>query len=491
MSNPFRHLLPVAIALTLVLAGSARADTLAVVTSPSGQAATDSLNWSQLGGDGTVLGTSFTGKTALGSSVMVGLAGANSIISVVCLASPCSWTGMGLNAGHSLLWTSDALNGGNGPVTLTLAKPVAGLGAFLQADLPAAFTAKIQVFNGATSLGSFTVASSTGVATYIGVLDKTGANITSAVFSLTSCATICTDFALDSVAITAPVAVATAATLAASVNPSVFGQAVVFTATVSPNTATGTVTFKDGAVGLGTSTLVSGKASLTSTSLAPGSHSITATYSGSTAFLSSTSAALPHTVNKASTKASVVSSHNPSVFGQSVTFAVTVSAVAPGSGTPTGTVTLKNGTAALGTVTLSGGKATFSTSALTPGTHLITVSYNGNVDFSSSTSAALGQTVNKASTKTTVVSSHNPSVFGQSVTFTATLAAVAPGSGTPTGTVTFKNGATVLGTGTLSGGKATFSTSTLTRGAHSITAGYSGSVSDLGSTSAVLTQTVN
>jgi hypothetical protein len=187
----------------------------------------------------------------------------------------------------------------------------------------------------------------------------------------------------------------------------------------------------------------------------------------------------------------VVSSHNPSVFGQSVTFAVTVSAVAPGSGTPTGTVTLKNGTAALGTVTLSGGKATFSTSALTPGTHLITVSYNGNVDFSSSTSAALGQTVNKASTKTTVVSSHNPSVFGQSVTFTATLAAVAPGSGTPTGTVTFKNGATVLGTGTLSGGKATFSTSTLTRGAHSITAGYSGSVSDLGSTSAVLTQTVN
>jgi hypothetical protein len=50
----------------------------------------------------------------------------------------------------------------------------------------------------------------------------------------------------------------------------------------------------------------------------------------------------------------------------------------------------------------------------------------------------------------------------QSVTFTATAAAVAPGSGTPTGTVTFKNGTTVLGTGTLSGGKATFATSVLT-----------------------------
>ena len=104
--------------------------------------------------------------------------------------------------------------------------------------------------------------------------------------------------------------------------------------------------------------------------------------------------------------------------------------------------------------------------------------------------ARLPHTVNKAATKTTVASSHNPSVFGQSVTFTTTVAAVAPGSGTPTGTVTFKNGTTVLG-GTLSAGKATFSTSTLTRGAHSITALYSGSVNDLGSTSAALTQTVN
>ena len=77
------------------------------------------------------------------------------------------------------------------------------------------------------------------------------------------------------------------------------------------------------------------------------------------------------------------------------------------------------------------------------------------------------------------------------MTFAVTVSAVAPGSGTPTGTVTLKNGTAALGTVTLSGGKATFSTSTLTRGAHSITAGYSGSVSDLGSTSAVLTQAVN
>ena len=53
----------------------------------------------------------------------------------------------------------------------------------------------------------------------------------------------------------------------------------------------------------------------------------------------------------------------------------------------------------------------------------------------------------------------NPSVVGQSVTFTATVTAAAPGSGIPAGTVTFKDGASTIGTGTLSGGVATFSTS--------------------------------
>jgi hypothetical protein len=207
MLNPARyHLLLVVIALTLTLAGTAWADTLTLVTSPSSQGANDSLNWSQQGADGKVLAASFTGKTALGSTVTVGLAGANSVVSVVCAATPCSWTGTGFTAGHSLLWTSDALNGGNGPVTLTFAKGVSGLGAVVQADLPGAFTAKIQVFNGATSLGSFTVASSTGAATYIGVLDQTGPNITKAVFSLTTCATTCTDLAIDTVAIKAVVA---------------------------------------------------------------------------------------------------------------------------------------------------------------------------------------------------------------------------------------------------------------------------------------------
>ena len=77
------------------------------------------------------------------------------------------------------------------------------------------------------------------------------------------------------------------------------------------------------------------------------------------------------------------------------------------------------------------------------------------------------------------------------MTFTASVAAVAPASGTPTGTVTFQDGETTLGTGTLSAGQATFVTSGLSVAAHAITAVYGGNTSFNTSTSSTLTQTVN
>jgi len=72
------------------------------------------------------------------------------------------------------------------------------------------------------------------------------------------------------------------------------------------------------------------------------------------------------------------------------------------------------------------------------------------------------------------------------VTFTASVAPSAA-----TGTVQFFDGSASLGTATLSGGVASVSTATLTAGSHSITAKYSGDANFAGSTSAVLTQTVN
>src|SRR5439155_755470 len=150
------------------------------------------------------------------------------------------------------------------------------------------------------------------------------------------------------------------------------------------------------------------------------------------------SSGVTQTVNQADTTTSVSSSANPSVFGQSVIFTVTVSAKSPGTGTPTGTVTFKEDGTTLYTETLAGGAATFTTSSLSLGSHSITASYGGDGNFVTSTSSALTQTVNKPNTTTSVSSSANPSVFGQSVDFTVNVTANSPGTGNPTGTVTFK-----------------------------------------------------
>jgi hypothetical protein len=181
------------------------------------------------------------------------------------------------------------------------------------------------------------------------------------------------------------------------------------------------------------------------------------------------------------------SSLNPSTYGQAVTFTATLTS---GLGAPPDgeAVTFMKGTKVLGTGTLSGGSASFTTSALAVGTAAINAVYGGDSNFGGSTSKVLKQVVNKATTTTNLASSQNPSNFGQSVTFTATV--TPQFSGTVKGSVTFYDGATALKTVALSGGVAKFTTSTLASGAHNITATYNGSTSFIGS-SASLTQTVN
>ena len=140
---------------------------------------------------------------------------------------------------------------------------------------------------------------------------------------------------------------------------------------------------------------------------------------------------------------------------QSVTFTATVTAASPGSGTPTGSVTFMDGSTALGSATLGSGKASFKTTSLAVGSQAITAVYGGDGNFTTSTSTALTQTVQEDATATKLTSSVNLSVFGQSVTFTATVEAASPGSGTPSGTVTFYDGSTAIGVGTLGLGNRT------------------------------------
>ena len=138
-------------------------------------------------------------------------------------------------------------------------------------------------------------------------------------------------------------------------------------------------------------------------------------------------------------------SANPINFGQSVTFTVTVAGGPGSSGTPSGSVTFKDGANTLGTAVLSGGSAAYTTSALSVGSHSITAVYDGDITFIGNTSpSALTQTVNDATqASTTLASSLNPNTYGQTVTLTASLAG--NGGGAPSGTVTFLDGASALG----------------------------------------------
>ena len=282
----------------------------------------------------------------------------------------------------------------------------------------------------------------------------------------------------------------TTTTLSSWPNPSIEGQSVLFSATVTSSIGSPpdgeTVRFKQGTKALGTGTISSGTATFSTSTLGVGSKSVTAVYGGDANFAASTSEAVIQVVDRVSTTTSLSSSVNPSNYGQGVTFTATI---APEfSGTPTGTVSFKNGTLGLRTVTLSGGVASYTTAKLAVGTESITAVYNGSTSFTPSMSTALSQVVNRASTTSTLVSSVNPSNYGQGVTFTATI--VPEFSGTVTGTVTFQDGTGTLGTVTVNGDSAEFTDSTLAKGTHTITATYNGSTSFTPSMSAALSQVV-
>ena len=264
----------------------------------------------------------------------------------------------------------------------------------------------------------------------------------------------------------------------ANANPSLAGQNVSFTATITP-AATGSVQFLDNGALIATGTLASGVATMATSALPVGTHAITVVYGGSGTHMGSSSAALTQTVTKVSSSASLSSSVNPSATGQPVTFTV---ALTPA--TATGTVQIKDGATTLATVSLAAGTASYTTSALAAGSHPITAMYAGDATTNASTSAALPQSIRTATTLT-LTSNRNPARSPQTVTFTANVSA-----NTATGTVQFFDGTTLLGTGTFSSGQATLARSGMSVGTHPIKAVYGGSANHAPSTSPVLSQSI-
>ena len=182
-------------------------------------------------------------------------------------------------------------------------------------------------------------------------------------------------------------------TLTSSLNPSIYGQKVTFTATVAPSasiTPTGRVTFTWSIYNLGSATLnTNGVATLTKSNLNADLYPLTAAYGGDANNPPSTSAVLNQVVLETTSAATLTSSPNPSTQGQAVTFTATVSSPTV---IPTGPVTFTSGKTVLGTAQLSGGKAKLVISSLPVGSTEVTVTYYGDSNIAKS-SASVTQTV--------------------------------------------------------------------------------------------------
>ncbi|MBZ5625107.1 MAG: Ig-like domain repeat protein, partial [Acidobacteriia bacterium] len=180
------------------------------------------------------------------------------------------------------------------------------------------------------------------------------------------------------------------------------------------------------------------------------------------------------------TTLALTTSGSPSTWGQAVTLTATITPAAAA-----GTVVFYDGATQLGSMALSGGSASLTTAQLAVGSHTLTAGYSANAGYGASTSPAITQTVNKASTSIVLSSSLNPATTGQSVAFAAIVTPSAA-----TGSVQFMDGASLLATVQMTGATASFASTTLSAGSHSITAVYSGDTNCNPVTSAVLTETV-
>ncbi len=173
-------------------------------------------------------------------------------------------------------------------------------------------------------------------------------------------------------------------------------------------------------------------------------------------------------------------SSSTTVNGQSLLLTAQVSA----AGSPSGLVSFFDGVNALGTAVLSSaGQATLATSSLAVGAHSVAAVYSGDARFLASSSNAVAVTVQRAATTTSILSSASPSQAGQSISFTAAVAAQSPGGGTAMGTVQFTiDGANFGSPVNLVNGQAvSAATSALSVGNHVIGAVYAGDSSFLAS----------
>jgi len=279
----------------------------------------------------------------------------------------------------------------------------------------------------------------------------------------------------------------TSISVSASPNPGVAGvpEPITATLTSSANASllTGPVTFTSGAQTLGTGTFANGKATI-NPALAAGTYQVVATFAGNTNLGASTSAAYTLTIGTATSAVALAVTPTSAPVGSTITFSakVTSNGVAP-----TGTVTFMAGATVIGTPqTLTNGTASLTNSSLAVGTYSITAVYSGDASNSTSTSPAVTLTVGLIPTNTDLVASATSGTPPQVLLVAVVVGASGP---TPTGTITFTTGTTVIGSSALdSNGVASISPN-LPNGTFPVVASYGGDASHAPSQSAPVSVT--
>jgi len=280
----------------------------------------------------------------------------------------------------------------------------------------------------------------------------------------------------------------TATTLSTSASSSLAGKPVTFTVTVTSSTGipTGIVTISNGSATLGQATLnTQGTATFTTSTLSLGTLSLSATYAGDTNYVASTSTPLQQIISLATTALTLAGPTAAIDAGTALSVSTTLSS---NGVAPTGSLTLRDGNAVIATQSVSAtGSFLFSTSGLSIGTHTLTTAYAGDSDNASAVSPAISVIVQQASTTTSLASTANPSIVGQSITLSASVTSDSPSIG---GSINFMDGTTTLGTVPLLGVSASITTGSLAFGTNNLTAIYSGDTNHAASTSATIAEQI-
>jgi len=388
------------------------------------------------------------------------------------------WEGVNVQPTQTTLFSS--LNSANVNQSITLTATVAGQGSRVP-------TGSVTFLDGTNPLATVSL-SSQGTALWSSSTLVAGTHSVTAAYSGDSQNAPSTSAILAQAINIQP----TQISLTSSINPSDVAQVATFPAIISGAygaTPTGTVGFSfNGTVVPPIVRLQGGQGSILRALSSAGSRRVVAVYSGDRDSLPSASATLTQSVQAQPAVINLAASANPSAVAETVTYTATVSGQYGGS--PTGSVTFNVNGSQAATVSLSNGQAIYITSFPSPGTESVTADYAGDTNNLASTSSPLNQIVDTQQvTQTSLSSSMNPAVVGQSLTYSASV--TAQNGGVPTGSVTFNYAGNPVATVPLSNGQASYPRTLTTAGKRSVTALYSGDANNLTSASAVLNEVIN